>query len=99
MKSVLLLASVITIHPLVNEDAALEPSIYNEVEAALSRATNRNELSSVSCGTKLPIETNLLTRTELAIKLVSRQRGDGRWMSGTNDYTAAAVKILKELLR
>ncbi len=41
--------------------------------------------------------TNGLSATEIAIKLVSSQRADGRWLSGTNDVTAAAVQILLSL--
>ena len=40
--------------------------------------------------------TNGLTRTDIAIKLVSSQQG-GRWFVGTNDVTAAAITILREL--
>ncbi len=41
--------------------------------------------------------TNGLSATEIAIKLVSSQRADGRWLSGTNDVTAAAIQILFSL--
>lgn len=41
--------------------------------------------------------TNGLSATEIAIKLVSSQRADGRWLSGTNDVTAAAIRILLSL--
>ena len=41
--------------------------------------------------------TNGLTRTEIALKLVSAQKSDGRWLSGTNDVTSAALEILKSL--
>ncbi|MBQ6142112.1 MAG: hypothetical protein IJI54_12615 [Kiritimatiellae bacterium] len=41
--------------------------------------------------------TNGLSATEIAIKLVSSQRADGRWLSGTNDVTAAAIQILLSL--
>ena len=42
-------------------------------------------------------ETNGLNATEAAIRLVSTQRPDGRWLVGTNDVTAAAVQILNRL--
>ena len=41
--------------------------------------------------------TNGLSATAIAIKLVSSQRADGRWLSGTNDVTDVAVKILLSL--
>ena len=41
--------------------------------------------------------TNGLSATEIAIKLVSSQRADGRWLSGTNDVTATAIQILLSL--
>lgn len=41
--------------------------------------------------------TNKLTRTDIAIKLVSSQKHDGRWLVGTNDVTSVAVEILKRL--
>lgn len=40
--------------------------------------------------------TNGLSKTDIAIRLVSLQRG-GRWLVGTNDVTAAAVEILRGL--
>ena len=45
----------------------------------------------------LPFDTNGLSRTEIAIRLVSAQKADGRWYSGTNDVTSAAVEILESL--
>lgn len=96
----------ISAQPLVSGDV-LEPSVQNEVDHALSRvpapppdmemrgdATNgldrfRREL----------VGTNHLDATELAIRLVSIQRSDGRWLVGTNDVTALAVRILREIPR
>ena len=43
--------------------------------------------------------TGSVTRTALAVKLVSEQRADGRWLSGTNDVTAAAAGALIWCLR
>ena len=43
------------------------------------------------------VGTNSLTATQKAIRLVSSQRSDGRWFVGTNDVTAVAVEILKNL--
>ena len=89
----LVIAAVITAQPLVNEDV-LEPSVRNEVCHALSIAPT-NALPV----TRLPVPTNGLNRTQLAIRLVSAQKADGRWFVGTNDVTSAATELLKELLK
>ena len=41
--------------------------------------------------------TNGLSRTDIALKLVSAQRSDGRWRIGTNDVSVAALRILTAL--
>ena len=89
----ILLAVSITAQPLVNEDV-LEPSVRNEVRHALSLAPTNAPASMV-----LPVFTNGLNRTQVAIRLVSAQRADGRWLVGTNDVTSVAVEILKETLK
>ena len=89
----LVLAVSITAQPLVNEDV-LEPSIRNEVRHALSLAPTNALAATVP-----PAWTNGQNRTQVAIRLVSAQRADGRWLVGTNDVTSAAVKTLKELLK
>ena len=86
-------AAVVTAQPLVNEDV-LEPSVRNEVRHALEIAP-----TNAPAATALPIPTNGLNRTQIAIGLVSAQKGDGRWFAGTNDVTSAAVELLKELLK
>ena len=86
-----LFAVVITAQPLVNGDV-LEPSVCNEVEHAIARAP-----TNAPPATFLPVSTNGLDRTQVAIRLVSCQRSDGRWVVGTNDVTAAAVELLKSL--
>ena len=86
-------AAVITAQPLVNEDV-LEPSVCNEVRHALSLAPTNAPTSAT-----LPLVTNGLNRTQIAIGLVSAQKADGRWFVGTNDVTFAAVELLKELLK
>ena len=90
---VIALAVSITAQPLVNEDV-LEPSVRNEVSHALSLAP-----TNAPAATILPAWTNGQNRTQIAIRLVSAQRADGRWLVGTNDVTSAAVKTLKELLK
>ena len=86
-------AAVLTAQPLVNEDV-LEPSVRNEVRHALAVAP-----TNAPAATALPVDTNGLDRTQIAIGLVSAQKGDGRWLVGTNDVTSAAVAVLKELLQ
>ena len=88
------LAVSLTAQPLVNEDV-LEPSVRNEVRHALSLAP-ANALATTSVPSAW---TNGQNRTEVAVRLVSAQRADGRWFVGTNDVTAAAVEVLKETLR
>ena len=87
------LAVIITAQPLVNEDI-LEPSVRNEVRHALSLAP-----TNAPAATILPVWTNGQSRTQIAIRLVSAQRADGRWLAGTNDVTSAAVELLKEVLK
>ena len=89
----IVIAAVITAQPLVNEDV-LEPSVRNEVRHALSLAP-----TNAPTATLLPVPTNGLNRTQLAIRLVSAQKADGRWFVGTNDVTSAATELLKELLK
>ena len=89
----IVIAAVITAQPLVNEDV-LEPSVRNEVRHALSLAP-----TNAPAATLLPVPTNGLNRTQLAIRLVSAQKADGRWFVGTNDVTSAAIELLKEVLR
>ena len=89
----LVLAVSVTAQPLVNEDV-LEPSVRNEVRHALSLAPTNAPAATVP-----PAWTNGQNRTQVAIRLVSAQRADGRWLVGTNDVTSAAVELLKETLR
>ena len=83
----LVFAAVLTAQPLINEDV-LEPSVRNEVQHALSIAP-----------TNAPLATVLPLPTQIAIGLVSAQKGDGRWFVGTNDVTSVAIELLKELLK
>ena len=89
----LALAVSVTAQPLVNENV-LEPSVRNEVCHALSLAP-----TNAPAATILPAWTNGQNRTQVAIRLVSAQRSDGRWLVGTNDVTSAAVGLLKEVLK
>ena len=94
-----IIAVVIYAQPLVDEDVR-EPSVRNEVDRALSLAPS-NEVAkahALSQGSRLSFEvfglTNGVSRTDAAIKVVSSQKSDGRWFSGTNDVSAAASAIL-----
>ena len=92
-------AEIIVAVPLANDDI-LEPSVRNEVDHALSvsertgAATNR---TADAAAFSVAYPTTGLSRTAIALKLVSAQRSDGRWISGTNDVTAAALEVLKSL--
>ena len=107
MKTALaILGLTISASPLVNEDV-LEPSVENEVEHALAIAPS-NEVACAAAAVAVPAyapplaelgATGAVTRTALAVKLVSEQRADGRWLAGTNDVTAAAVGALMWCLR
>ena len=77
----------------INEEV-LEPSVCNEVRHALAVAP-----TNAPAATALPVATNGQNRTQVAIRLVSAQKADGRWLVGTNDVTSAAVELLKELLK
>ena len=87
-----LLAATIVAQPLVNEDF-LEPSVLNEVEHALSIAPTNAPPASADWKPA----TNGLSRTAIALKLVTSQRSDGRWVVGTNDVTATARRMLERL--
>ena len=79
-------------------DAILEPSVLNEVERAIGRApAAKREMSSASRDFARLYETNTASATAKAIALVSSQRADGRWLSGTNDVTQAAVLVLRRI--
>lgn len=89
----LFLAFVISAQPLVDADV-LEPSVRNEVDHALDRAPLPIPVCSLTGDI---FATNGLSRTEIAVKLVSCQRLDGHWYQGTNDVSAVAIEILESL--
>lgn len=92
MKFAWLLAAFLA-QPLVSEDV-LEPSVANEVDHALGRAPTN--ASPITVKGDL-LGTNGLTKTKIALKLVSSQNSAGRWVVGTNDVTRLAVEILESL--
>ncbi len=92
-----LLASLLINSPL--SDSMLEPSVLNEVHHALARSENKSmfgdldkfkqQVKSLSAGSSL---------TDIALKLVSTQKSDGRWYdANTNDVTCAARYVLKHV--
>ncbi|MBQ1569241.1 MAG: hypothetical protein IIZ70_05035 [Kiritimatiellae bacterium] len=88
----MILAATLSLQPLVSEDV-LEPSVQNEVDHAIAMGEKALGTNVV----EVLVGTNSLTATQKAIRLVSSQRSDGRWFVGTNDVTAVAVEILKNL--
>lgn len=102
LKCLAVLVSIV-VQPLADEDI-LEPSVRNEVDHALSIApavTNPppavvSNLLVLASGGGI-FATNGLSRTAIAIRLVSSQKRDGRWFVGTNDVTFAALEILRTL--
>ena len=84
-------SAIVVAQPLATDDA-LEPSVCNEIAHALAVAPT-NAPPAVG----LPFATNGLSRTQMAIRLVSSQRADGRWFAGTNDVTSAAIRLLESL--
>ena len=93
-----LAATVISAQPLV-DDSVLEPSVLNEVVHAVSRAPTNGACCVRARGeaVRALLGEDGLSATEAAIRLVSAQRGDGRWFVGTNDVTAAAVDFLRRI--
>lgn len=90
-------SAAITAQPLVGEDV-LEPSVVHEVEHALARgeeALLRFDAAAESADVSAFAG---LKGTPLALRLVSAQRADGRWLSGTNDITYAVTKLLRDLI-
>ena len=78
-----------------------EPSIVNEIEHAVSSApADARSISATPFedARRMLLGTNSLNATATALRLVSAQRSDGRWVVGTNDLTAAAVTILTGIL-
>jgi hypothetical protein len=91
-------AAFMVAQPLVDEDV-LEPSVENEVDHALRIAPTNAPPCAISREDAVAalVGTNRLSATERAIRLVSAQRADGRWLVGTNDVTTVAVGLLGEL--
>ena len=87
-----LLAVTITAN-VINGPDALEPSVLNEVEHALSRAPA--DTNAVRRAGGDVFATNGLSAAAVAIRLVSLQKADGRWVVGGTNFTHEAVAILE----
>ena len=93
----ILLLSVITAQPLVNEEI-LEPSVANEVEHALALVpTNVVPKNVAMVDFARLYATNGLNATQKAIRLVSTQKGGCWFYQGTN-VTPVAVQLLQGTL-
>ena len=74
----------------LQSNASLPGCIYEESSNGVKRVSALAE--------KVFMSTNGLSRSGIAIKLVSEQRGEGWWVCSTNSApTRAAVQILKGL--
>lgn len=89
--------------PALVSDDVLEPSVQNEVDHALSLArsgldatvlTNAAAMNLQRALMRELVPTSALSRTAVALRLVTSQDATGRWRVGTNDVTAAAVERL-----
>lgn len=89
--------AAIEIGTIVSEEV-LEPSVQNEVDHALSRAFDYVSFTGTVHHAEIPADwTNGLSASAKAIKLISLQTAEGRWLSGTNDVTRSARSILQSL--
>lgn len=88
------LATTIVAH-IINGPEALEPSVLNEVERALAVAPAETNVVPKAVGDVFA--TNGLPAAEVAIRLVSLQRADGRWLVNGTNFTTEAVRILESV--
>ena len=96
-----LLAATFSVRPLPQAEGPLEPSVQNEVDHAIAQGERwlaEREARDVAEAMKALGLTNGATRTEIALKLISSQRGGGWWLNESNAVpTRVAVEILKGL--
>jgi len=92
--ALLAIAAAITANVINGPDAELEPSVLNEVEHAISRAKPAEKPHPVAGDV---FGTNGLSRTAIALKLVSSQTADGTWLVNGTNFTAEAVRILSHM--
>ena len=108
----MMIAATFSVRPLPQADGPLEPSVQNEVDHAIELGEKwlEKNFKDTGRGTRPACPrsltdlkgrlglTNGQTRTEMALKLVSAQKGGGWWLFETNAApTRLAVKILKGL--
>ena len=104
------IAAAFSVQPLPQADGPLEPSVQNEVDHAVDMgerwlagfAAHDLQKSATNSEPRITSRelglTNGLTRAEIALKLVSSQRGGGWWLVETNAApTRLAIEILKGL--
>lgn len=97
--SAIFFAAAFTVGVLPDGDAPLEPSLQNEVDAALSRAQRWLAAAPTNAPVAFPaFATNGMSRAERAVYFVSAQKGPGYWVTDTNAApTRAACAALVEL--
>lgn len=88
----LMLAAAITAE-LIGGPDTLGESILNEVEHALARAPA--DTNACLCAGRDMFATNGLSSSAIAIRIVSLQKDDGRWMVNGTNCTHEAVGILR----
>lgn len=100
----LALAATFGVRQIARPDGPLEPSVQNEVDHAVARAEAWLAKEWPAAGTNAVsaardvFGTNGLGSADVAIKLISSQKGGGWWITPTNAApTRLAVDILKGL--
>ena len=98
------LAATFGVRQIARPDGPLEPSVQNEVDHAVARAEAWLAKAWPAAGTNAVsaardvFGTNGLGSADVAIKLISSQKGGGWWITPTNAApTRLAVEILKGL--
>ena len=97
-------AATFGVRQIARPDGPLEPSVQNEVDHAVARAEAWLVKEWPAAGTNAVavvrdvFGTNGLCAADVAIKLISSQKGGGWWITPTNAApTRLAVEILKGL--
>ena len=97
-------AATFGVRQIARPDGPLEPSVQNEVDHAVARAEAWLVKEWPAAGTNAVAAardvfgTNGLCAADVAIKLISSQKGGGWWITPTNAApTRLAVEILKGL--
>ena len=87
------------VRQIARAEGPLEPSVRNEADHAIARAEMWLRRHPPSCTNAVlgdVLGTNGLVAAEIAIRLVSMQKGAGWWITPTNAApTMLAVEILK----